>query len=187
MKYSLKLAAALLLTGAAMAQPAAPDRQGPPKPDMAKLATQMCQDRFARGTGEMAALEVKLALTDKQKPLFERWKQAKLAALKAEPCLPPPKDAPKGAKDKPSMVDMLRQEEKFLQMRLSALKAELPALETLFASLNETQKEAFAPPPKGRGPGRMDGPPPGGPGMGHGMRLPQDEPPPDQPPGGPKD
>lgn len=160
--------AAICLTGAAIAQPAPPDghgfgEHGPNKAEMAKFAAQMCQDRKAHVVGELAFVETKLALSDKQKPLFEHWKKVKLAEANGEECAPPPEG-------KPSIVDHLKREEKFLQVQLANVKAELPVLEALYASLSEEQKKAFAPPPPPGGPnghGPHDGPM-GGPGMGPG-------------------
>ncbi len=162
--HATTLAAVLFAAGTALAQtpPAAPaDKGHPDKAEMQRHFALMCQDRLARTTGELAFLEAKLALTDQQKPLFERWKKIKLAAAKSVDCAPPPDG-------EPSIVDSLKREEKMLRQRLDELKAEQPALEALAASLSNDQKHAFAP-PHGLRPGA---PHPGGqngdrPGAGH--------------------
>ena len=159
--YASTLAAVLLAAGTALAQTppaAAPDKGHPDKAEMQRHFAEICKDRAARATGELAFLETKLALTDPQKPLFERWKKIKLAAAKAVDCTPPPQG-------EPSIVDSLKREEKMLRQRLDELKAELPALEALAASLSDEQKHAIAPrglPPGAPHPGGRHGDHPGG-------------------------
>lgn len=179
-QFKFFAAAAICLAGAAVAQPAPqPGKPGPDKAEMQRHAAEMCQDFRAHAVGEMAYLEAKLALTDKQKPLFERWKKIKLGAVASAECPMPPDG-------EPSFIDQMKHEEKMLRNRLDTLKVELPAMEALYASLSDEQKHAFhpAPPPRGgmRGPG-MKGPgkdgPMDGPGMGdHGPG--KDAPPPDK-------
>ena len=53
------------------------------KEDMAEHHAQMCSDLYARSVGGLAYIEIKLALTGKQKPLFDRWKRVKLASVRA--------------------------------------------------------------------------------------------------------
>jgi hypothetical protein len=169
--------ATICFASVAAAQPAPPPNGGPmpDKAEMARHAAQMCLDHKARATGEMAYLEAKLVLNDKQKPLFERWKSIKLKAANTETCPQPPEG-------EPSLIDQMRQEEKMLRTHLDTLKAELPALEALYASLTDDQKKAFHPGPRGMGapdrmgphtggfgpspdrePGKGPGPNPGGP------------------------
>ena len=111
----------------------------PTKEELAKFQARQGVNIYAREVGELATLEVKLGLTDKQKPLFERWKKIKLAAAKAHA------DEFAGAKlpgkDKhPSIVDGLKLETKFLKQHLADIEAELPALEALVATLSDDQK-----------------------------------------------
>jgi hypothetical protein len=161
------LTAVLLASGTALAQtpPAAPNAPaGPDRAEMQRHFVEVCRDRVARVTGEMAYLETRLALSDAQRPLFERWKRIKLNAARAADCTPPPEG-------RPTVVDVMKGEQKRLQQRLEELRGELPALEALFASLNDEQKHAFAPPhrppPQGdRHEGRPGGGPNGAPG-GH--------------------
>jgi hypothetical protein len=151
----LSIAAALLCTTVAAAQDA---------PDAAQHRfAEMCIDRQAGAAGALAYLEAKLALTDKQQPLFERWKKVKLASVKEADCSPPPTG-------EPSIIDGLKREEKILRARLAEVKAETPALEALIAALTPEQQNAFRPhphghqPPHGGAPGgdeqRPEGPPP---------------------------
>ncbi len=110
------------------------------KAEMQKHFEQMCSDRYARTVGEMAFLEVRLALSDKQRPLFDRWKSVKLASAKArlsECAAHRPPDKP------PSIVDLMKLEESNIRARLDDLEAEMPALEALFNSLGDEQKQAF--------------------------------------------
>jgi hypothetical protein len=148
------LAALLLCAGAAAAE-------GPPDPmhaasfdkaQMQKHHARMCSDILAGASGEMAFLEVKLALSGSQKPLFERWKAVRLDAARkhAADCaatMPPDKE--------PSLLDNAKQEEKMLRTRLDDLHAEMPALEALAGALSDEQKGVLAH-------GAMMGPPPGG-------------------------
>lgn len=157
-KFKFLAAAMLSLSSATAAEPPMGERAAD-KADMQRHADEMCQGRKAHAAGELAYLETRLTLSDKQKPLFERWKKITLASANTAECAPPP-DGP------PSIIEALKGEEKFLQARIETLKAELPALEALYASLNDTQKKAFAPPPHG-GPMAPDGPQGRGP-FGHG-------------------
>ena len=133
------------------------------KEEFAKHHAQMCSDRFAHDVGDLAYLETKLALGDKQRVLFDRWRNVKLASAKvrAAECA-----ALKLPDKEPFIVEHLKQEEKMLQHRLDDLRAELPTLEALTASLNDEQKHAFAPRHPGCGPEgprrEMDGHPFGG-------------------------
>src|ERR1700759_1921866 len=51
----------------------------PPSPaELAAQQKRMCQDAYAHQVGELAYLEARLELTAAQRPLFDRWKNAKL-------------------------------------------------------------------------------------------------------------
>ena len=146
------IASLALCASAAMAQDAPPP-SAPPAPiakhmghgpwhmnkeDMAEHHAQMCSDRYARTVGALAYVEVKLALTDRQKPLFERWKHVKLESVKARAndcatMAPRDMDA--------SIIDRLKMQEKRIKARLADLQAEMPSLEALVASLTDEQKE----------------------------------------------
>ena len=146
------IASLALCASAAMAQDAP---QAPPAPtaahmghgpwhmnkeDMAKHHAQRCSDRYARAVGALAYLETRLALTDRQKPLFDRWQRVKLSAARAhsDECttmMPRDMDA--------SIIDRMKMHEKKMKARLADLQAELPSLEALFASLTDEQKHAL--------------------------------------------
>jgi hypothetical protein len=150
------LAAAMFCTTVAVAQDA------PPSDATKHRFTDMCIDRQAEATGALAYLEARLALTDQQQPLFERWKKIKLASVRDADCLPPPAS-------ELSIIDSLKHEEKMLRARLAEMKAETPALEALIAVLTTEQKNAFRShlrghePPHGGAPRHDgDGPQPGG-------------------------
>ena len=106
--------------------------------DMQKHRAQMCADIAPRAVGKFAYLEAKLQLTDKQKPLFERWKNSLMSSIKAHEgaCLNakmPDRDA--------SVVDMARLQQKRMETHLADLKAQMPALEALVGSLNAEQNK----------------------------------------------
>ncbi len=142
--------ASVMLSAAALAQDAPP---APPAPgahrmmrmevrteDMAQHRAEFCADRYARAVGEMAYLKTRLALSDKQKPLFERWEKIKLESAKTHSgdCAdmkPPGMDA--------SLIDKLKLREKMLKERLADLQAQMPSLEALAATLSDEQKHVF--------------------------------------------
>jgi len=138
------LAAALFLAApAALAQ----DAPQPPKADKADWAArmnerhaEMCNNHYAHAVGRFAELEVRLKLTSVQKPLFERWKNVKLTAVKAnsakcEEMKPLDRDA--------SIIDHRKRQIAMLETRLTDLKAETPALEALVKSLDTNQAETL--------------------------------------------
>jgi|WetSurMetagenome_2_1015567.scaffolds.fasta_scaffold559548_1 hypothetical protein len=107
---------------------------------MAKHRVEMCDGLYARAVGRMAELEVKLALTATQKPLFERWKAVRLASVKmrsgqcAKLELPGPDAA---------ILDGLKLETAMLEARLADLKAETPSLEALVKALDPGQQKTL--------------------------------------------
>ena len=140
------LASAAFVGSAALAQDAPP----PPAPmsqrmhmnqeDMAKLHGQFCTGLYARAVGKMSELEIKLALTSQQKPLFERWKAVKLAGIKArtDKCATmhfPGRNA--------SIMDGVKLKTAMLEARLADLKAETPSLEALVNSLDKDQQQTL--------------------------------------------
>jgi LTXXQ motif family protein len=139
------LAALALSASAALAQDApTPPAQGPmmrmhhfDKADMEKFHARMCSDHYARAVGQMAYLETKLALTDVQKPLFNRWKNIRLAAAKSHSanCATMQRPGPDA-----SIMEHVDRETAMLERRLADLKAERPALETLVKSLTPDQQ-----------------------------------------------
>ena len=138
---------------------APPPPDGPPPPrdlrrpapaDMAARVKQMCQDGLARETGQLAYLETRLEITAAERPLFDRWKGAKLAIAQrhADTCAqrPMPQRRAEGASSTnsrpamPSPADMMTREEDRLKQRLADIDAERPSLEALYNSLSQGQK-----------------------------------------------
>jgi hypothetical protein len=125
----------------------APPPQGPMpnmmhmnKNFMARHHIEMCDGLYARAVGRMAELEVKLALTSTQKPLFERWKSVRLASVKmrSEQCAKfefPGPDA--------TVLDGVKLETRMLEARLADLKAETPPLEALVKALSPGQQQTL--------------------------------------------
>lgn len=138
LRYAAPLLAALALSAPAFAQDArAPQSQD----DMARHHGQMCTNHYARAVGGLAALEVELKLTSAQKPLFERWKNVKLANAKSvsakctEMKMPPDHNL--------SIIEARKLQIAMLESRLADLKAETPALEALVNSLDSDQQETL--------------------------------------------
>jgi hypothetical protein len=147
---SLALCASVAMAGDAPAAPSAPAApaarhmgHGPwhmNKEDMAEHHAQRCSDFYARAVGGLAYLETRLALTDRQKPLFDRWQHVKLSSVRAhsDECatmMPHEMDV--------SIIDRMKLHEKKMKARLADLQAELPSLEALVASLSDEQKQVL--------------------------------------------
>lgn len=144
------------LAALALSAPASLAQQPPPNPpgggpmahgrwlmngeDMQKHRAEFCADITPRAVGKFAYLEARLQLTDRQKPLFERWKNTVLSSIKAhaDQCATgkrPDMDA--------SVVDKLKRHEQRLKTRLADLQAQMPALESLASSLNADQMKVL--------------------------------------------
>jgi hypothetical protein len=121
----------------------------------------MCNDLYARQTAQLAYLETSLQLTAAERPLFQRWKDAKLniAHRHADACAQHPvsqrQDAGRGApadeqqhnaqdRARPSPADRMAREEDFLKQRLADLQTERPALEAFYNALSPAQKMQMA-------------------------------------------
>jgi hypothetical protein len=99
---------------------------------------QMCTERYAGKVGRLAYVEAKLALTDQQRPAWNKWRQAELDAAeqKRTGCL---QNQPKeGAK--PTAIEREARLEKRLSTRLQQLQASRPALQALYDALTPDQK-----------------------------------------------
>jgi len=127
------------------------DLRRPAPADMAARVKQMCQDGLARETGQLAYLETRLEITAAERPLFDRWKGAKLAIAQrhADTCAqrPLPQRRTEGQASStmsrpamPSPADMMTREEDRLKQRLADIDAERPSLEALCNSLSQGQK-----------------------------------------------
>ena len=110
------------------------------KADMEKHMARMCQNHYAKAVGKLAELEVKLDLTAKQKPLFERWKGTVLSTAKdrVNDCT-----TMKMPDHDMSLVDHMKMHVKMLQAHLDVIKTQMPALEALNASLTDEQQKTF--------------------------------------------
>jgi len=141
-KIALLSMVPLFCAGLAMAQA---DPNQPPMmhhhPDRAAMHAAMCEDKQAGIAARLAFVEVKLNLTDAQKPLFAKWRQAVLdnAAKQKAACLA---EAPKGDA-MPTVLEREAHEEAMLQARLQMLQSTRPALQAFYASLSDAQKESF--------------------------------------------
>jgi len=120
----------------APAQPAMPAHH---HPDMAAMHKDMCGNHYAEVAARMAFVETKLELTDAQKPLFAKWRQAALeSAGKAKTaCLAI--QPPSGDKT-PSIVERQAHEEAMLSAHLQYLQATKTPLAALYDSLTVSQK-----------------------------------------------
>jgi hypothetical protein len=102
---------------------------------------QMCTERYAGRAGRLAYVEAKLALTDQQRPAWNKWRQTELDAAEQRrtSCL---QNQPKeGAK--PTVIDREARLEKRLSTRLQQLQASRPALQALYDALTPEQKALF--------------------------------------------
>jgi len=119
--------------------------------DIGKMHAHWCNALYAHEAGALTTLEVELQLSDKQKPAFDRWKAIKLATAKAhaDACsagkMPPPPDQDKAKGKAPPPVEGLKIEMQHLKDRLADIKAELPALEALAATLTDEQLHTLLP------------------------------------------
>jgi len=143
-KLALFSTAALFCAGLAMAQ--APDGQRPDqqhhRPDFAAMHKSMCEDRVAHAAAKLAYVETKLALTDAQKPLFAKWRQAVLdgETKQKTACLA---EAPPSPDQHPTILDREQREGTKLSARLQMLQATRPALKAFYDSLTDAQKDSF--------------------------------------------
>jgi hypothetical protein len=84
-----------------------------------------------------------LALTAKQKPLFDAWKNTRVEVMHAWPC-----PAPSTGADVPTPTRMER-EEKLLTIEIDALRREKPLVAAFYESLTPEQRQTFdGPPPR---------------------------------------
>ena len=141
-KIALFGSAVLFSAGLAMAQtPDAPHSEHH-RPDFAAMHKNMCEDHAAHTAAKLAYVEAKLSLTDAQKPLFAKWRQAVMDSVTKQKtaCLaeaPPKPDA------KPTVLEHEQKEEAMLQARLQMLQGTRPALEAFYNSLTDAQKDSF--------------------------------------------
>lgn len=147
-KIALFAAASVLCAGLAMAQTADNTTTPPPvvhqqhHPDFAALHKDRCEERPAHAAAKLAYVEVKLGLTDAQKPLFAKWRQTVLdnSAKQKAACLA---EAPKTDHMQPTVLERKSHEEAALQARLDMLKTTRPTLQAFYDSLTDAQKQEF--------------------------------------------
>ena len=118
-------------------------RQPPPDLDEAMMPRrgQFCRNISALKAGQLAFLETKLQLTASQQPLFARWKDISMEIAKRHEGDCDSRVERLRAGQRPDMMARLDREEDRLKTRLADLQAERPALSTLYAALDPTQKE----------------------------------------------
>jgi hypothetical protein len=141
-KLALLGTATLFCAGLAMAQ--APDAQPAERhhPDFAALHKSMCEDKAAHAAARLAYVEAKLNLTEAQKPLFAKWRQAVMdgEAKQKAACLAEPAPSPEA---RPTILDREQREETMLSARLQLLQSTRPALKAFYDSLTDAQKDSF--------------------------------------------
>jgi hypothetical protein len=124
-------------------------RQAGPPPDMDEATTreprrgQFCRNISALKAGELAFLETKLQLTTSQQPLFARWKDISMDIAKRHEGDCDNRVERLRAGQRRDMMERLDREEDRLKTRLADIQTERPALSTLYAALDPTQKEEF--------------------------------------------
>jgi Spy/CpxP family protein refolding chaperone len=148
-KIALLSAASLLCAGLAIAQTADSNPSAPPQmrqqhhPDFAAMHKSMCEDHQAGAAARLAFVEVKLGLTDAQKPLFAKWRQAVLdnATKQKSACLA---EAPKtDAHQQPTVLEREAKAEEMLTAKLQMLQSTKAPLKAFYDSLTDAQKETF--------------------------------------------
>ncbi len=101
----------------------------------------MCTERYAQKAARLAYLDAKLALTDQQRPAWNKWRQIKLDAAEQRRSACLQHQAKEGAT--PTAPDREARMEKFLSARLAQLQASKPALQALYDTLSPEQKTLF--------------------------------------------
>jgi len=126
----------------------------PPGPNAMPLPEKICALQIDRNMALLDQLEKALVLTEKQKPLFDAWKNTRSEVLHAWPC-----PAPSTGPDVPTPTRIERQE-KLLTTELDAMRREKPLVSALYESLTPAQRQTFdGPPPRPQQPA-MPPPPP---------------------------
>ena len=147
MTKTLSILAAIpfLFASVAFAETAAPGSAAAPAEhhavDRAAWHKKVCGEIYAHKAAHLAYLEAKLDLTEQQRPVWTKWKQALLdAATKHRAaCL----DAtPKGDAE-PTALEREALIEKMLTAKLQTLQATRPALVALYEALTPEQKAVF--------------------------------------------
>jgi hypothetical protein len=141
-KIAVVVSLPLLCSGVALAQ-TSPSEPAAPMPhrmgmDFAAMHKTMCADAYARHAGRLAFLEAKLELTDQQRPVFAKWKQAVLDGVAKEKaaCL----EVNVKPETPPTAPERMARLEKDLATKLQTLQNSRPAFQTLYDSLTPAQR-----------------------------------------------
>jgi hypothetical protein len=136
----LPIVGVLSFASAAMADPppgtimkVTPPGPNASPPDAAKI----CAMQFQQSVATLGLLEQALALTDKQKPLFDSWKTTRVEMMSGWPC-PRPATGP----DVPTPLRLDR-EESLLVYEIDALHKEKPLVAALYEALSPEQRTIF--------------------------------------------
>ncbi|MDR3515466.1 MAG: Spy/CpxP family protein refolding chaperone [Azospirillaceae bacterium] len=123
----------------------------PGSKDFTAFAKRMCLDHYADRIGDLAALEVRLSLTDQQRPLWNEWYKVTSASAQTMRVFCetniPNKEAP------PTIVERDDMTQSFLAAHEQALKTARPALVALYQALTPEQREILDRPHRFMGPG----------------------------------
>lgn len=133
------LAALALCASVAIAIAAPPDDQAAATEHWRKQA---CTEPFARLSGRLAYLEVKLNLTAAQRPLWDKWRAAVAdgAGKVQADCLKPVAGP---AEAHPTIVERLAHLQERLAAQAAGLQAAQPSLAALYQALTPEQRELF--------------------------------------------
>jgi len=122
-----------------------PETARQPPPDLDEAMTprrgQFCRNISALKAGQLAFLETKLQITGSQQPLFARWKDISMEIAKRHEGDCDSRVECAAAGQRPDLMERLDRQEDRLKTRLADIQAERPALSTLYAALDPTQKE----------------------------------------------
>ncbi|MGH6827641.1 MAG: Spy/CpxP family protein refolding chaperone [Rhizomicrobium sp.] len=137
---------ALVGSSALLAQnaPLAGQSQGLRSDMTAPLTRDFCQDRHAREAGRLAYMETRLALTEAQRPLFDRWKQVMLDAAQRRAADCGQRAALQG-QNRADPVARMSREEATLKGRIADLDAERPVFAAFYQSLTAGQRDLLQP------------------------------------------
>lgn len=115
----------------------------PSPEEMAAWHAERCKSHYARVAGKLAFLQADLSITDAQRGAFEQWKGVVLSSAKAhsDTCLAHTAEGKEMHHH--DALERNARMEKMLEGKLAELRAERPALESLYASLTPEQKKSF--------------------------------------------
>jgi hypothetical protein len=109
----------------------------PPGPNAAPDPAKICLMQFQQSVATLGMLEKSLALTDKQKPLFDAWRKTRVETMHGWPC-----PRPATGTDVPTPLRLDR-EESLLAFEVDALRKEKPLVAALYEALSPEQRATF--------------------------------------------